>query len=183
MVIHDITAVFRHLRKLLIGELMSAKRLEASRYLRTEEMASMLSRIATEKGGPSELNTHLSIMSTNIMSRMILRKRILGVEEQNHVSEMIQEFVDIVQEESLCFSAVHLGDFFKLPRWFDPQGLDKRFRNIRARMDRFYAKMVDQHVAVQKENFVSGRDKTLLGSSLRIPSSASLKNTSKASSG
>jgi len=39
----------------------------------------------------------------------------------------IQEFMDIVKETSLYFSAIFIGDYFNVPKWFDLQGLDKEF--------------------------------------------------------
>ena len=162
VIVHDITPVNRHLKKILVSELMSAKRLESSKYIRTEETAYMLSSIAQESNRPIRVKTHINIMSTNIVSRMVLNKRFLGGEEQSDVSK-IHEFMGIVEEMTFCMGAIHLQDVFNfIPQWFDPQGLDTRFRKLRTRMDVFYRNVIDEHRENRRKNPVSEGEETLL---------------------
>ena len=161
--LHDITPVSRHLKKILVSELTSAKRVESSKYIRTEETAYMLSSIAQETNRPIRVRTHINIMSTNVVSRMVLNKRFLGGElEESDVSKL-HEFMEIVEEIGFCLGTVHLQDVFNfIPQWFDPQGLDTRFRKLRARMDVFYRDVIDEHRENRRKNPVSEGEATLL---------------------
>jgi hypothetical protein len=154
--------VNRHLRKILVSELTSAKRVEASKYIRTEEAACMLGAIAKEMGQPIEVRTFVNIMSTNILSRVIFNKRFLGSEDQSATSE-VYEFMAIVKELAFCVSAFNLQDTFNfIPDWLDPQGLDARFHKLRARMDVFNRNVIEQHKEDRRKHPVSEEQKTLL---------------------
>lgn len=79
---------------------MSIKRLEASRYIRMEEMASTLYKIANENG-PCYVNEHVTIMTTNVLSRMVFNKRFMGVEEQDGGTKMVQVMMFVVFLQNL----------------------------------------------------------------------------------
>lgn len=92
---------------------------------------------------------------------MIMSKRFLGVEDGNH--DLVEEFVNLTWEMNCSIGAVNLVDIFKfIPKWMDLQGLDSRMRKIRARMDRFYRTITDQHMAERKLKKISDAEKTLL---------------------
>jgi len=76
--------------------------------------------------------------------------------------DWIQEFLEIVEEQASCISTIYIGDFFNVPKWFDPQGLNKRCRNLRAWMDRFYKKMIDEYKEDQRRKPSKEGKKTLL---------------------
>ncbi|KAG0615761.1 hypothetical protein M758_5G064800 [Ceratodon purpureus] len=164
IVFHDITPVTSHLRKVLVSELTSAKRLEASKYIRTEELAHMLRSISKETG-PIQVKTFFYRMSTNILTRMILNKRFLcqGRGDDHNAASEMQEFMEIIEEAGSCMGAVHLKDVFNfIPKWLDPQGLDTRFRKLKARMDKFYMNMINQHREERRKNPISEEQKIFL---------------------
>jgi hypothetical protein len=145
-----------------VSELTSAKRVKASKYIRTEEAACMLGAIAKEMGRPIEVRTFLNIMSTNILSRMIFNKRFLGSEDQSATSQ-VYEFMAIVKEMVFCISSIHLQDIFNfIPDWFDPQGLKARFHKLRARMDVFSQNVIEQHKEDRRKHPILDEQKTLL---------------------
>jgi hypothetical protein len=147
----------------LVSELTSAKRVEASKYIRTEEAACMLGVIAKEKGRPIEVRTVVNIMSTNILSRMLFNKRFLGSEDQSATTSEVYEFMEIIEELAACLGTIHLQDTFDfIPYWFDPQGLDARFRKLRARVEVFNRNVIGQHKEDRRKHPVSEGQKTLL---------------------
>lgn len=83
------------MRKILVSELTSAKQLEASKYIRAEEIGYMLRTVCRETG-PIRVRTYLNIMSTNIRSRMILSKLFLGAAVDQTNSET-HEFIETCQ--------------------------------------------------------------------------------------
>jgi len=58
--------------------------------------------------------------------------------------------------------AISIGDFFNVPKWFDPQGLKKQFQKFRARMDKFYKKMIDEYKEDQRRKPSKEGKKTIL---------------------
>ncbi|KAG0591031.1 hypothetical protein KC19_1G143900 [Ceratodon purpureus] len=164
IVFHDITPVTSHLRKIIVSELTSAKRLKASKYIRTEELAHMLRSISKETG-PIQVKTFFYRMSTNILTRMVLNKRFLcqGQGDDHNAASEMQEFTEIIEEANYCMAAVHLKDVFNfIPKWLDPQGLDTRFRKLKARLDKFHINMVNQHREERRKNPISEEQKTFL---------------------
>lgn len=160
---HDLTPVNRHLRSILVSELTSAKRVEASKYIRTEEAASMLGAIAKEMGRPIEVRTLVDIMFTNILSRMLFNKRFLGSEDQSATTSEVYEFMAVIEEAAACLGTIHLQDNFDfIPSWFDPQGLDARFRKLRARVEVFHRNVIEQHKEDRRKRPVTEGQKTLL---------------------
>ncbi|KAG0629923.1 hypothetical protein M758_1G139600 [Ceratodon purpureus] len=164
IVFHDITPVTSHLRKIIVSELTSAKRLKASKYIRTEELAYMLRSISKETG-PIQVKTFFYRMSTNILTRMVLNKRFLcqGQGDDHNAASEMQEFTEIIEEANYCMAAVHLQDVFNfILKWLDPQGLDTRFRKLKARLDKFHINMVNQHREERRKNPISEEQKTFL---------------------
>lgn len=168
IVLHDVTPVMRHIRKIFVSEMTSAKRLDASKYVRTEEVAYMLHAISKSEGTPIRVNTHLHVMSSNIVSRMLLSKRFMGGSSDNDESGVataadVHEFIAIVEDMADCFGVIHPQDFFNfVPIWFDPLGVDSRFRKLSTRMHAFYTKLVDEHKAERLKHPVSEDAKTML---------------------
>jgi len=99
MALHEITPPIRHLWKILVIELMSTRQLESSQYIRMEEMASTLYKIANENG-PSCVKTHMSFLNTNVISCMIFNKR-LGIKEQESDTKMVHVVTSIIFFQNL----------------------------------------------------------------------------------
>ncbi|KAG0576333.1 hypothetical protein KC19_5G072200 [Ceratodon purpureus] len=168
IVLHDITPVNRHLRKIFVSELTSARRLEASKNIRAEELAYMLRTVSKEKG-PFRVNTHFHIITTNIVSRMVLSKRFLGEGDQTGeamsavTNSTAFEFISITEDMARLMGAIHPQDYFNfLPEWFDPQRLEPQFRKQATRMKLFYTKLVNEHKEERRKNPVSEDKKTML---------------------
>lgn len=164
IVFNLVTPVFRTLRKMMQSELTSAKRLEASKDIRTEELEFLLQAIARKKQAPIPVKTYFNVMATNILSRMVLKKRFMSSDEEVEATGDVKEFRDIVEGMLDCLAAIHPKDFFSIiPKWVDPMGMDARFRKQRARMDAFYTKVIAQHREYrQREPVISEDDKTML---------------------
>lgn len=169
MVLHDLTPETRNFKKIFVTELTSAKRLQASKHSRTEEIAYML-RAVSKETGEFELFTYTNILAANLITRLVLCRRLMGAEQMQGGDESAsarmvdeeKEFVDLVREYVWCFSQVHPQDFFNAPKWFDPQGLDARFRKGRVRLNAFYANVVSQHKEERRKNPISEGQQTLL---------------------
>jgi len=74
----------------------------------------------------------------------------------------VQEFIGIAEEMKTCFNTIYIGEFFNVPKWFDPQGLNKQFRELRACMDKFYKKMINVYKEDQRRKPSKERKKPLL---------------------
>ncbi|KAG0578488.1 hypothetical protein KC19_4G026700 [Ceratodon purpureus] len=155
------TPIQRHLKKIVVTELTSAKRLEASKDIRRQEAEYMIRTISQETG-PIKLSTCLNVMTTNILTRLLLDKRFMRTAGDQNVSE-IMEFVEIVKETMQCYGAIHLQDVFNyIPQWFDPSGWDTRSRKLGARLESFHTKMVNEHREKRRRSAVSEGEKNML---------------------
>lgn len=161
---NPLTPVIRTLLKMMQRELTSAKRFEASKDIRSEELAFLLQAIARKKQAPIGVKTYFHAMTTNILSRMVMNKRFISSDEEVEASGEAKEFRDILQGMQDCLGAIHPKDFFSIiPKWVDPMGVNARFRKQRARMDAFYTKVIAQHREYrQREPVRSEDDKTML---------------------
>jgi hypothetical protein len=75
----------------------------------------------------------------------------------------VRSFVNIMSSNILSrmiFNKRFLGGF--IPNWFDPQGLDARFRKLRARVDVFSRNVIEQHKEDRRMHPISEGQKTLL---------------------
>ncbi len=71
--------MWRHLRKICLTELFTAKRLQSFEPMRTKEISSMINNIYTEseKGKSVNLNFHLTYLVNNIVTETLFGKRYL----------------------------------------------------------------------------------------------------------
>lgn len=154
---------WRQARKMCLMELFSAKRLESYEYIRVEELNSVLREMfeLSQTGGgnnnnnnkPILLKDHLSTLSLNVISRMVLGKSYLNEREDDH-STMIMtpdEFKKMLDELFLLNGVFNLGDWIPCLKLFDLQGYVKRMKALAKKFDRFMEHVLDEHNA-KREN-------------------------------
>lgn len=139
-------------------ELFSAKRLESYEYIRVEELNSVLRGMyelsLTRKA--ILLKDHLSTLSLNVISRMVLGKRYLDEGESSTLNP--DEFKKMLDELFLLNGVFNLGDWISCLKYFDVQGYVKRMKCLAKKFDRFMEHVLDEHNArreKEKENWVA----------------------------
>ena len=139
-------------------ELFSAKRLESYEYIRVEELNSVLRGMyelsLTEK--TVLLKDHLSTLSLNVISRMVLGKRYLDEGESPIMTP--DEFKKMLDELFLLNGVLNLGDWIPCLKYFDVQGYVKRMKALAKKFDRFMEHVLDEHNArreKEKQNWMA----------------------------
>lgn len=124
-------------------ELAGGKRLEASRHIREDEVACMIRAIHAEEK-TVELKSHLTTMISNIVSRMVLNKRYVGVADPNS-TQIEKDFPDMVQTHFRLSGMFVPGDFIPALKWLDLGGFEAQMKKHKLRMDAFVSDIVAQH--------------------------------------
>nr|QNS29940.1 cytochrome P450 [Nothapodytes nimmoniana] len=148
---------WRQARKICLMELFSAKRLESLEYIRVEEMNSLLELLykSSSGGNPVNLKGHLSTVSFNVISRMVLGKTYLDESHNSIVTP--EEFKKMLDELFLLNGVFNIGDSIPWIDFLDLQGYVKRMKTLSKKFDRFLEHVVDEHNVRRKsvENYVA----------------------------
>lgn len=134
---------WRQARKMCLMELFSAKRLESYEYIRKEELNSVLRGIFEVSGKPMLLKDHLTTLSLNVISRMVLGKRYLDEGESSIVTP--EEFKKMLDELFLLNGVFNLGDWIPCIKLLDVQGYVKRMKVLAKKFDGFMEHVLDEH--------------------------------------
>lgn len=137
---------WRQARKMCLMELFSSRRLESYEYIRREEMRALLKGLfecsKTEK--LVLLKDHLSTVSLNVISRMVLGKNYTDGSDPNAVVSP-DEFKKMLDELFLLSGVLNIGDSIPWLDFLDLQGYIKRMKALSKKWDRFLEHVLDEH--------------------------------------
>lgn len=147
---------WRQARKMCLMELFSVRRLESYEYIRVEETKSLLSSLYKQSNSPVDLKDHLSTVSLNVISRMVLGKKYLDENVEGSIVTP-EEFKKMLDELFLLSGVLNIGDSIPWIDFLDLQGYVKRMKVLSKKFDRFLEHVLDEHNARRKgvENYVA----------------------------
>ncbi|PKI74276.1 hypothetical protein CRG98_005333 [Punica granatum] len=134
---------WRQARKMCIIELFSAKRLESYEYIRGEEMKAFLHDLYDLRESPITLKDHLSDLSLNVISRMVLGKRYTQKTKGSIVTP--EEFKKMLDELFFLNGALTIGDSIPWFNFLDLEGYVKRMKTLSKKFDKFLEHVLDEH--------------------------------------
>ena len=134
---------WRQARKMCLMELFSAKRLDSYEYIRKEEMKALLKGLYASADNQILLKDHLSTVSLNVISRMVLGKKYTDGTENAVVSP--DEFKKMLDELFLLSGVLNIGDSIPWIDFLDLQGYIKRMKALSKKFDRFLELVLDEH--------------------------------------
>ncbi|XP_062155062.1 trimethyltridecatetraene synthase-like [Alnus glutinosa] len=140
---------WRQARRMCLMELFSAKRLESYEYIRKEEMNMLLRGLHESSNKVVTLKDHLSTVSLNVISRMVLGKKYTDESEASIVSP--EEFKKMLDELFLLSGVLNIGDSIPWIDFLDLQGYIKRMKALSKKFDRFLEHVLDEHIAKRKD--------------------------------
>lgn len=146
---------WRQARKMCLMELFSAKRLESFEYIRNHETKCLLKGLFSDSGKVVDLKDHLSNVSLNVISRMVLGKKYTDRSEDAIVSP--EEFKTMLDELFLLNGVLNIGDWIPWLDFLDLQGYVKRMKAVSKKFDRFLEHVLDEHNARRRgvKNYVA----------------------------
>ncbi|KAG0604366.1 hypothetical protein M758_10G166500 [Ceratodon purpureus] len=140
----DITPEARQMRKIFHLQLISGRRIEESEHIRAEEIAQMVRSIPS--GKVVNVKSCLDAMTANIFTRLIIGKRFMGRSGMDEAEQKeLQDFIEITDEIDLLLGTPNPRDLIPAFKWVDLTGLDKRYTNLRSRMESFLSKIIAEH--------------------------------------
>ncbi|KAL4195778.1 hypothetical protein AMTRI_Chr04g180050 [Amborella trichopoda] len=121
-----------------------------------EELGAMLRGLCHLQGRPVVLKNELSTLSLNVMSRMVLDKKSLEVDESGNAIVKPEEFKKMLDELFLLSDVLLIGDQIPWLSFLDLEGYIKRMKAVSKKFDRFLEHVLDEHQNARKvEGFVA----------------------------
>lgn len=139
---------WRQARRMCLLELFSAKRLESYEYIRKQELRVLLHGLFNSKNKTILLKDHLTTLSLNVISRMVLGKKYLEETENAIISP--DEFKKMLDELFLLNGVLNIGDFIPWIHFLDLQGYVKRMKTLGKKFDRFMEHVLEEHIERRK---------------------------------
>ncbi|GAB4860617.1 hypothetical protein Ancab_035777 [Ancistrocladus abbreviatus] len=135
-------AYWRHIRKICILELLSAKRVQSYSFVREEEVAHLIQRIARSCPGRVNLTKMLGLYANDVLCRVVLGRNFSeGGEYDRHG---FQSMLDEYQELLGGFS---IGDFFPSKEFVHTlTGHKARLQKTFQRFDNFFDEVIKEHL-------------------------------------
>ncbi|GAB4860610.1 hypothetical protein Ancab_035770 [Ancistrocladus abbreviatus] len=135
-------AYWRHIRKICILELLSAKRVQSYSSVREEEVAHLIQRIARSCPGMVNLTKMLGLYANDVLCRVVLGRNFSeGGEYDRHG---FQSMLDEYQELLGGFS---IGDFFPSKEFVHTlTGHKARLQKTFQRFDKFFDEVIKEHL-------------------------------------
>nr|ALF95237.1 P450 [Plagiochasma appendiculatum] len=135
----------RMLRKLCTAELFTVPRLNASAKVRTGEIEVLLGTVRkyAEIGKPIELREYFHSLTMNIMCLMMFGKRYYGADVP--VTAELQNFKSLIIDSFDTAGRLNLSDLVWCLRPFDVQGINRKWKTIRARCENLFGMIIEEH--------------------------------------
>ncbi|CAD6245387.1 unnamed protein product [Miscanthus lutarioriparius] len=143
-------AYWRHARRVCATQLFSPARLASFEHIRADEVRSLVRGLfaASASGRAVRLNKdHLSTLSMNVITRMVLGKRLFDGGEsvaEGPVSSLA-DFKWMMDELLLVNGVLNIGDWIPWLDWLDLQGYVRRMKRIGKRFSEFIEYILDEH--------------------------------------
>jgi len=143
-------------------QLSTNKQIQLATNVRTEEIAHVMRVIPQDGITVVPVRTHIEVAITNIMSRMILKKRFMVVASREKLDEQeleqVNNFRKILSSISHHIQGVNPGDFFPVLKWMDIFGLERQMRELKERMDAFMSPIISEHVEQRESGSILVKD-------------------------
>ncbi|KAJ1268723.1 hypothetical protein BS78_07G157000 [Paspalum vaginatum] len=143
-------AYWRQARRMCLTEVFSARRLASFEHIRADEVRALVRGLFAEsaQGRVVHLNRdHLSTLSMNVITRMVLGKRFFGegADAAEGPVSSLAEFKWMLDELLLLNGVLNIGDWIPWLDWLDLQGYVRRMKRLGKMFDAFMEYVLDEH--------------------------------------
>ncbi|GLJ31836.1 hypothetical protein SUGI_0640600 [Cryptomeria japonica] len=135
---------WRQKRKLMTLELLSVKRNDSFRFVREEEVSTMIASIWQESSHGAQfvdVKKRLSSLTQNIICRMFASRTY----SDNDLSGA-HGFKEMVGEMFALSGTFPIGEYIPFLDWMDLQGFRRRMQTVHKIFDGFAEKVIDDHI-------------------------------------
>jgi len=151
-----------HLKKILHIQLSTNKQLQIATNVRTEEIVHVMRVIPGDGVTTVPVRSHIEVIITNIMSRVILKRRFIEVATKDKHDEQelqqVNNFRKILLDLAYYAQIINPGDFIPVFKWMDIFGLERQMQKLKKRMDAFMSQIISDHVVQRKSGSTSVKD-------------------------
>ncbi|CAO2163132.1 unnamed protein product [Urochloa humidicola] len=152
-------AYWRNARRICATQLFSPSRLASFEHVRSDEVRALVRGLFATASASSaavvRLNRdHLSTLSLNVITRMVLGKRLFdtggagdGASAAEGPVPSLAEFKLMMEELMFLNGALNVGDWIPWLNFLDLQGYVRRMKRIGKVFDAFMEHVVDEHAA------------------------------------
>ncbi|XP_027077829.2 cytochrome P450 71AU50-like [Coffea arabica] len=137
---------WRNMRKLCILQLLSSHKINSFLPMRREEVGTLVKSLkqAASDGAAVDLSAAISSLGANMSCLMIFGKKYMDKDFDD------RGFRDVIQEGLHVAAMPNLGDYFPLLGVLDLQGLTRRFKDLAKVFDKFFEKIIEEHLQSQE---------------------------------
>ncbi|KAI4368649.1 hypothetical protein MLD38_017184 [Melastoma candidum] len=148
MVFADYGPRWRLMRKQSNLHMLGGKALEDWSHVRREEVGHMLRAMLRcgEQGEPVVVSDMLAYVMGNMISRVILSKRIFKTKSKDS-----DEFRSMVVELMITAGYFNVGDYLPCIAWMDIQGIERGMKKLHKRFDTLLTKLMEEHRTTSHE--------------------------------
>lgn len=141
------SAYWRHIRKICILELLSAKRVQSYSFVREEEVACLVHRIAESYPSTTDLTKLLGLYANDVLCRVAFGRDFSeGGDNDRH------GFQKMLEEYQVLLGGFSVGDFFPSMEFLHTlTGMKSRLQNTFQRFDRFFDEVIKEHLNPKRE--------------------------------
>ncbi|KAF3438667.1 hypothetical protein FNV43_RR21431 [Rhamnella rubrinervis] len=140
-------AYWRQIRKICILELLSLKRVQSYSFVREEEVARLVRRVAESYPSTTNLSKMLGLYSNDVLCRVAFGRDFSGGGEydKHGFQEMLEEYQELV-------GGFSVGDFFPSMEFIHTlTGMKSRLEQIFRRFDQLFDLLVTEHLDPMRE--------------------------------
>ncbi|XWS22726.1 hypothetical protein CRYUN_Cryun29cG0061000 [Craigia yunnanensis] len=165
---------WRQLRKVCVVELFNSNRVQSYRFIREEEVASLINSISQSYSilspfgnNPVDLTEKLFCFAASIICRMAFGKLSFQESGFNNSNDRIEE---MVREAMIVFGSFSASEYFPYVGWIIDRltGLHGRIERIFHKLDGFFEQVIDEHL--NPEPIRNGDHEDIVDVLLRIQS-------------
>lgn len=159
---------WRQMRKLVLLQVLSNRRLETLRHVRVSEIQTstreLFSVINREENAPAKvvISEWVEQLTLNIIVRTVAGKRYSDSEAGNRIDA--QYFKKVVKEYMYVTGQLDLSDVIPFPllRWLDPLGHIKSMKRLFKELDAIMQIWIDEHVEKRRTKSISGDEQSFI---------------------
>ncbi|XVF54585.1 hypothetical protein PTKIN_Ptkin05aG0193100 [Pterospermum kingtungense] len=145
---------WRHIRKICILELLSAKRVQSFSFVREQEVARLIHRIAESYPGTTNLSKMLGLYANDILCRVAFGRDFSqgGDYDRHGFRKMLEEYQELL-------GGFSPGDFFPSMEFIHSlTGMKSRLQHTFRRFDQFFDEVINEHLDPEKQKEKQTKD-------------------------
>ncbi|KAL6214318.1 hypothetical protein ACLB2K_013754 [Fragaria x ananassa] len=159
---------WRDMRKLVVMELLSSRRLETLKHVQISEVDAFVKGLYSvwkNKGhdGPSKvvISKGIEHLTCNVMTKIIAGKRNFGVKSDEFDGE-VKKIRKLMKEFMYAAGKRVVSDVIGIPEWIDFKGHLRTMKNVGGQLDSLMTSWVEEHNTKKRKNDSSNEEQDFI---------------------